>query len=196
MLPARSYNPGRQTRENEGHKVQNPSTGRAPNARRLHAVLVVVTCAVAIAACGSSGRPSAAAGGGDPLVKYAQCLRTHGVPNFPDPSGSNGLVIPNNINPNAPAFQSAQKACAKLAQGSGSGSGHGSSSESQKLQLLAFAGCMRKHGVPNFPDPTSSPPPPGNGNVIGGNGAYLAIGPPASHQSPAFRNAAATCHIP
>ena len=114
-------------------------------------------------------------------------MRAHGVPNFPDPSATGGLVIPNDINTESPAFKSAQQACSNLAE-NGGGAG---SSESRKLQLLALARCMRAHGVPNFPDPTSSPPPPSSGNVIGGNGWYLALGTAQQRQSPAYKRAAA-----
>jgi hypothetical protein len=119
-------------------------------------------------------------------------MRAHGVPNFPDPTASHGLVIPNDIDPQSPAFKAAEQACADIGQGA---SAQGSSTESEKLQMLAIARCMRKHGVPDFPDPTSSPPPPGNGNVMGRDGMYLAIGPPADQQSPAFKRAAAGCGI-
>ncbi len=49
-------------------------------------------------------------------LKFASCMRTHGVPNYPDPkviSSSNGnqtAYLPG-INPSAPAFQTAAKAC-------------------------------------------------------------------------------------
>ena len=118
-------------------------------------------------------------------------MRSHGVPNFPDPSPGGPSVIPNWINPQAPAFKSAEKACARYL---GGGSGQGSGSESEKLELLNLARCMRAHGLPNFPDPTTSPPPappPGShtGNAIGIGGAYLVIPP----QSPALKRAAAAC---
>jgi hypothetical protein len=120
---------------------------------------------------------------------YAQCMRYHGVPNFPDPRASGGLVIPDDINPESPAFRSAQQACGKLTQSSA----RGESSESRKRQLLALASCMRSHGLPDFPDPTSSPPPPSSGNAIGGNGWYLALGTLQQRRSPAYRRAAAAC---
>ena len=174
--------------------MPSSSPGPALNAGRSAAAFAAVICAALIAGCGSSGQPSGAAARGGPLLEYAQCMRSHRVSNFPDPSASGGLVVPDDIDVQSPAFKSAQQACGKLAQAGGGGSGP--SSEGRTLQLLALARCMRSHGVPNFPDPTSSPPPPGNGNVIGGNGTYLAVGPPASQQSPAFKHAAAACGIP
>jgi len=113
------------------------------------------------------------------------------VPNFPDPSRGGPSVIPSNINTQAPAFKSGQKACARFL---GGGSESGPSSESRKLELFNLARCMRAHGLPSFPDPTSSPPPappPGGhtGNAIGMGGAYLALPP----QSPALKRAATAC---
>ena len=46
------------------------------------------------------------------LLKLCVCMRAHGVPNFPDP-GPHGLHIGPNIDPRAPQFQAAQKACAQ-----------------------------------------------------------------------------------
>ena len=170
--------------------IRGSSARPAQNARRLVAAFAAVVSAAVIAACGSSSRPSGAAGGGDPLLQYAQCIRAHGVPNFPDPRGHGGLVIPNDINPQSPAFRSSQQACAKVAQPP---VGHGESSDSRKLQLLALARCMRAHGVPTFPDPTNSPPPPSSGNALGGNGSYLALGTPQQRQSPGYKRAATAC---
>jgi hypothetical protein len=161
----------------------------ALNACRSLAASAVI-CAVVITACGSPSRPSGAAAGGDPLLQYAQCIRAHGVRNFPDPTAHAGLAIPNDIDPQSPALKSAQQACAKLARPPAGQSG---SSESRKLQLLALARCMRSHGVTNFPDPATSPPPPSSGNALGGNGFYLALGTRQERQSPAYQRAAAAC---
>jgi hypothetical protein len=148
-----------------------------------------MVCAAVVVACGSSNTPQADASGG-PLLKLAQCMRAHGVSNFPDPSSTGGLIIPNDINTNAPGFKSAQGACAKLAQSPG---GQGASSENRKVQLLAFAKCMRSHGVPSFADPTNSPPPPSSGNAVGGDGWYLALGTGQERQAPRYQRAVAAC---
>jgi hypothetical protein len=49
-------------------------------------------------------------------LKFAKCMRTHGVPNFPDPQvvssqGGNQEVRLRGINTQSPAFQTAAKAC-------------------------------------------------------------------------------------
>jgi hypothetical protein len=56
------------------------------------------------------------------LIAKAHCIRTHGVPNFPDPffgPGGHGVGInlPAGFNPQSPAFQSAAKACATVGAG-------------------------------------------------------------------------------
>jgi hypothetical protein len=163
---------------------------RGSHRHSLWIALAGASCAVALGACGSSGTSRSVASG-DPAVKEAECMRSHGVPNFPDPSPGGPSVVPNWINTQAPAFQFAQKACAKYLGGSTS---HGSASEGSKLELLNLAKCMRAHGLPSFPDPTASPPPapPAGsqmGNAIAIGGVYLQLPP----QSPALKQAAAAC---
>lgn len=46
-------------------------------------------------------------------LKYAQCMRENGLPEFPDPK--DGALDPGDVNPNSPQFRNAQKACQKLA---------------------------------------------------------------------------------
>ena len=157
--------------------------------------LITAGCAVALAACGSSGgstNSSRVSAG----IKVADCMRAHGVPNFPDPGSGGGIQIPDNVNPRAPAFQSAQRACFKLLPGGGPG--RGGNSEARKQMLLKLAECMRSHGISSFPDPSSSPPsapPAGGGVAFGSPGAFLSV-PQAMIQSPGFKNAAAACGFP
>jgi hypothetical protein len=56
-------------------------------------------------------------------LKYSACMRSHGVPNFPDPTFSGGGVQlkVTNIDPNSPQFVAAQKACQSLQPGRGGG---------------------------------------------------------------------------
>lgn len=160
--------------------------------RRSLGAATAVIFATMIVACGSSTRPSGVATAGDPLLQYARCIRAHGVPNFPDPTAHAGLAIPNDIDPQSPAFRAAQQACGKLAEPP---AGQGESPEGRKLELLALARCMRSHGMAGFPDPTSSPPPPSSGNALGGDGAYLALGTSLQRASPAYKRAAHACGV-
>lgn len=154
--------------------------------------LAGIGCAIALTACGSSAKPT---GGDAAAIRFAACMRAHGVSDFPDPSPGGGIQIPSGDNPRAPAFQSAQHACSKLLPKGGPLSGP--VSESRKLQMLRLAECMRRHGLSTFPDPTSTPPQPGNGAGIafGAPGSFIAV-PQTLLQSPAFKGAAAACGFP
>lgn len=129
-------------------------------------VLAALTAAV-LAACGGASKPSGTGTSGSPpeafvtskAYKYPTCMRNHGVTKFPDPrldGGSAQIQITPAI-VGSPAFRSAQKACAYLLP-AGAGQVDGPSPEQQQARtdgLVAFAGCMRRHGFPGFPDPTS-----------------------------------------
>jgi hypothetical protein len=156
-----------------------------PNRYRHHLpiALAPVTCLVALSACGSSGPSSSAGtGSGNALaIKFAECMRSHGVPNFPDP-GKPAAGPGSGIDPQSPAFQSSAQKCDKLTnnpQPKGT-----PASASQRRAALANSECMRKHGVPNFPDPTF----PSSGGIaiqLGGAGN--------NPQSPAFQRAQEIC---
>lgn len=172
------------------NRMRFASTGRESRPARWSAACAAAICAALVAACGGSSQPPDAGPGGGPLLAYARCMRAHGVPGFPDPRATGGLVIPNDMNPQSPAFQAAGQACAKLGRNS---QGQRASSQSDGIRLLALARCMRAHGVPSFQDPTRSPPPPSRGNAIGGGGWYLSLGTTPERQSPAYGRAARAC---
>jgi hypothetical protein len=84
-------------------------------------------------------------------------MRSHGVPNFPDPvltpSGGYGYRT-TGIDPQAAGFQGALQACKGLPspwQPTGQ-----QLSPAQQQAWLSWAKCIRAHGVPDFPDPTFS----------------------------------------
>jgi hypothetical protein len=52
-------------------------------------------------------------------VKWARCMRSHGLPSFPDPNGQ-GAFDSSKFDESSPAFQSASKACQSLANDLGS----------------------------------------------------------------------------
>ncbi len=156
--------------------------------------LVVITCSVAIAACGSSGgsNSGAATGSGDaPALKLADCMRSLGVPNFPDPSaGGGGVNLTSGVNAQSPAFKSARRACAKLVPGGKPGGQ--SATESQFLAALSFSKCMRTHGFPDFPDPTRFDSPPGPVLIVG-RGLYFRVRVQFDPNTPAANRAMAIC---
>ena len=97
----------------------------------------------------SSSAPKGAAG----LLAYSQCMRSHGVPDFPDPVG-NSLRIQgspgSDLDFNSPHMVAAQKACKSLQP---AGKADGPASAATRDQALKYSQCMRSHGVPTFPDP-------------------------------------------
>jgi hypothetical protein len=50
-------------------------------------------------------------------IKYAQCMRTHEVPVFPDPSANGEFTIPNSVNLSGSFFQAAERTCRGLQPG-------------------------------------------------------------------------------
>ena len=44
-------------------------------------------------------------------LRYARCMRDHGVHNFPDPLPNGGFRIPTGIDTQSPAFNTASQAC-------------------------------------------------------------------------------------
>ena len=164
--------------------------------------VITVACAAALAACGSSGKPASSASAQtgskrDFGLTFARCMRAHGV-NVPDPSGgANGIQIPVGTDTQSPAFKAARAACFKDLPGGGPGSGPPSAQA--RAQLLNISQCMRAHGISDFPDPASGPPPDPSSHayssVMGDGGYYLAIPMSINTQSPAFKTAATACRF-
>jgi hypothetical protein len=116
-------------------------------------------------ASGASGSGSAQSANSTQLQKYSECMRSHGLPSFPDPvNGQLRLTVTKGgpLDPTTPQFRSAAQACKALAP-SGIAGGSGSSTAAQ-AQILTFARCMRSHGVTDFPDPK-----PNGGFLMSGN---------------------------
>ena len=53
------------------------------------------------------------------LVRYAECIRQHGVPNWPDPDPDGSFPLPPTLNPKSPAGQAAGTACQQYLPSSG-----------------------------------------------------------------------------
>jgi hypothetical protein len=83
-------------------------------------------------------------------------MRSHGVPDFPDPVGDSLQLRASqgsDLDPTSPQFIAAQKACQSLQPGGGK---PGTVSAAQQAAALKYSACMRENGVPSFPDPTFS----------------------------------------
>jgi hypothetical protein len=91
-------------------------------------------------------------------------MRNHGVTNFPDPKVSSSgpgdtaiaMVVPAQLS-QSPNFKSATKACRGILPVANniSSAEVARLEQARKQDLLAFARCLRAHGLTNFPDPTS-----------------------------------------
>ncbi len=98
--------------------------------RPLIPIFIVAAAAVAVLAAGCGGgsspptssanRPTSAAAVGKQFVAFAVCMRSHGVPDYPDPQVSSSgnhvqvTISPGSADPNSPAFKSADHACHNL----------------------------------------------------------------------------------
>jgi hypothetical protein len=129
-------------------------------------VAAVTVAALAVAACGSTSPGSHPAGGAptqtqleraqQAAVRFARCMRAHGVPNLPDPTSPQEFKASVAGKQQLPAFHSAATVCRRLLPGGGPPSQDAASTHTQVVAGLAFARCLRHHGFSRFPDPTSS----------------------------------------
>jgi hypothetical protein len=166
--------------------------GRSPLRRCGAQVAAAAAVALLAAACGGGGGGSSSGGHETTYQKelaFSQCMRAHGEPNFPDP-GSNGVISIQGAVPKGSSgsgdqriggtqMTKANNACRHLLPNGGVPT---AAQRQQMLnQGLKFAGCMRSHGVTDFPDPTL-----GGGPVkVGGSGVRI--------QSPQFQSAQRAC---
>lgn len=142
--------------------------------RRPLAALALIAMVALISACGSSapattssGSGGSSSGGGDPTasahekaVKFAECIRTNGVTEFPDPGASGKLTIDaiangSSLDTSTPAFKQAISVCKDLEPPGFMGSKR---SSQQQDAALKFAQCIRENGVTDFPDPIPNGP--------------------------------------
>jgi hypothetical protein len=143
--------------------------------RPLAALVLVSLFAVIGAGCGSnaatgttsgvgnagSGASSGSASSGastqvtkrEKAVKFAECVRAHGVPHFPDPGASGDVNF--GVDVSKKVFTAAVNACKSLEP---PGALSSKRSTMQQSAALRFAECVRSHGVPDFPDPVNGQP--------------------------------------
>jgi hypothetical protein len=169
---------------------------------QLWAAAAAVALAATVTGCSGGSKPSTVPTSGSPSTTtaakvkgsgssgqtpfaeaeaYSQCMRSHGVPNFPDavltPGGGYGYRT-TGIDPNSAAFQGALRACEALPspwQSTGR-----QLSAAQQQAWLSWAKCIRAHGVPIFPDPTFS-------------GEAVQISGPGGSRSPQLQSAMDAC---
>jgi hypothetical protein len=145
--------------------------------------------ALLAAACGG-GSPTASATPGSQAyyqdaVAYAQCMRSHGEPGFPDPQPNGDLLIDGQKDHlNGSLMNSANRACQHLLPKTPPLT----AAQQRQLtaQALKFVACMRTHGIPDMPDP-----------VVNASGISLRIGGPGGKGpppgSPVLKSAMQAC---
>jgi hypothetical protein len=176
--------------------------GRGQRRLRLAALAAAVGSVALLVACsgaagtGASGSPGASPSSTTGSLAFSECMRAHGIANFPDPNSSGGINIPadSGINMNSSQYQSAAQAC-QSKQG-------GQQSQAQQdvnyNADLRYARCMQARGV-DIPDPvppggsapvSQSNSSPGTGDNSGGSGAnpnspqYIAANKACEHYLP------------
>jgi hypothetical protein len=142
------------------------------NHNALHAAVATTALALLAAAC--AGGPAAAGSGGSPAaggssstpsgVAYSACMRSHGVPSFPDPDAGGNLPKGDaqRFGVGTSQLRSARRACrhllpddtASLTQCLMTGDCPAAVVQRALTEGRTFARCMRGHGVPSWPDPT------------------------------------------
>jgi hypothetical protein len=136
--------------------------------QRAFAVIALIAVTAVTSACGSSAQTATGPDGGanqtvgtaQKAVKFAKCMRSHGVSQFPDPGASGKLTIDavangSSLDPSSPAFTQAVQACRKLEPAGFMGTKR---SSAQQQAALTFAQCIRANGVKDFPDPIPNGP--------------------------------------
>jgi hypothetical protein len=134
-------------------------------------VLLTAACEGSRSSTGSGGSPNGGrATASASYVAYSACMRSHGVPNYPDPDNSGRLPKPDahHLGVSDSQLQSAQQGCQHVLPSNGRAIDSRSISDCMMAedcpQALvehvlteerSFALCMRSHGVPNWPDPVT-----------------------------------------
>jgi hypothetical protein len=139
--------------------VGRPRRAWAPTVRTAVGAMIATTTLALTACGGSGGAPSAGGSSSSPsLLAFSQCMRSHGVSQFPDPEpGQTEIKFPPANEPGFGAsgsrLWSAVTACRHLLP-PGVGAWYPRSEIPRILRgLRTFAECMRNHGILDWPDP-------------------------------------------
>jgi hypothetical protein len=126
---------------------------------------MIALVALTSACCGSgapseTGTTSGTSTGGneratdqDKAVKFAECIRSNGVSDFPDPDAKGEFQYGVSVSP--AVWQKAVNRCKDLQP---PGALSAKRSPKQQTASLRFAQCIRKNGVQDFPDPANGEP--------------------------------------
>lgn len=113
-----------------------------------------VAALTAAASAGASSGPAGARATPD-LMKYAECMRAHGVRDFPDPIDGGFHITSttpgSDLEGSSPQLVAATTACGVLSPEDHAGGG--TVDPQVQAEALKYSACIRSHGVPSYPDP-------------------------------------------
>lgn len=181
-----------------GGSAGGPTTAARTTVARTSSSIAKTTTRPSTSSSTTSSRPHRAH---PSALAFSRCMRANGVSDYPDPQPGGLQANVSGAVRSSPAFRTAQARCQRLMPANGilSSSGDSAQQRAQALaQLRTVAECMRRHGVPNFPDPTPTAP---RNATLGGKyseitnymGVFLLFPVTLSTQSPAYNQAAAAC---
>ncbi|HEX4679846.1 MAG TPA: hypothetical protein VH210_11670 [Gaiellaceae bacterium] len=118
------------------------------------------------AGCGGSPRSDlaqlgttvAASSSQSQMLAFSRCMRSHGEPTFPDPDAQGRIkqqLRASRIDENSSQYQAAARACQRLLPSGGTDYSSEAEVQQEWNEFRRFTQCMRHHGMPNWPDPTS-----------------------------------------
>jgi len=152
---------------------RHPRRAWPPAARTAAAIIATAALALLAACSGSSstgsGGSSNAGGPANSLstnsqkaLAFSRCVRSHSVPNYPDPNSSGGIAkeTAQQLGVSSSQLQAALNACQHLLPNTGNIDDNPAALNQWWSQMLHFAQCMHSHGVPNWPDPSPYPQDP------------------------------------
>lgn len=141
------------------HREPEPTASR----RVLLGALLALLLALIGAGCSKGSSGSGTAGSSDSTaptadihaqgVKFAECMRENGVPDFPDPNASGDFEYGVSVSPEQ--WMKTLDACKELQP---PGTLSADRSPEEQSAALKFAQCIRDHGVKDFPDPVNGEP--------------------------------------
>jgi hypothetical protein len=141
------------------------------------AAAIIATAAVALLTAACSGSPSSTGNGSSPAaggsasspatslqkaVAFSRCVRSRGVPNWPDPSSSGQIPKESaqQLGVSGARLQVALNACQHLLPDTGNVDDDPAALNQWWTEMRHFAQCMHAHGVANWPDPSPYPQDP------------------------------------
>jgi hypothetical protein len=168
--PARSSGPDESTAD-YGSRARRRAGPPASHS----AAAIIATAAVALMAAACSSAPSSARPGrspnpggaatssnaGEPAnaqLSFSRCVRSDGVPNFPDPqAGASNAKYPSaqQLRVSSSQLSTAETACQHLLPAGIDDQFPPAEVPLLLRSMLPFSSCMRSHGVPSFPDPAA-----------------------------------------